>query len=328
MLGADFFAANDLLIDMKRRRLVSSYGRTIIEASTTTAPCNIFEIKFPHQQPTNKFELILDEFPGISTPNFNSNQRAQHNIEHFIPTNRPLLPSKPRRLALDKLQATKEAFQEMVELGIARESDSPCSSPLHMVPKPSWEWHPCGDFKHLNDVTVGDRYPLPHIHNFNGSLARKKIFSTINLLLGFHHILVSKKDIHKTAIITSFGLFEFLRMPFGLKNAAQAFQRLMDGILANIDYVFVYLDEILVASETEEEHAEHLRTVLGLLHRNGVTVNIKKCNFSKEEVKYLGYLVSATGIRVLPEKAASITDYPIPKDAKALKRFLGMTGYY
>ena len=107
---------------------------------------------------------------------------------------------------------------------------------------------------------------------------------------------MNKNDVPKTAVITPFGLYEFLRMPFGLKNAAQAFQRLMDGILANIDYIFVYLDDILIASESEEEHADHLRTVLGLLHLNGVTVNTQKCHFGKAEVKYLGYLVSAAGI--------------------------------
>ena len=97
ILGADFFAANDLLIDLKRRRLVSPDGRIVIKARTTTAPLNIFGIKFPRQTPPNEFELILEEFPGICTPNFNSNKLVKHGVEHFIPTNGPLPRSKARR---------------------------------------------------------------------------------------------------------------------------------------------------------------------------------------------------------------------------------------
>ena len=118
----------------------------------------------------------------------------------------------------------------MEELGIVRRSDSPYFSPLHIAPKPSGGWRPCGDYKRLNNVTVNDRYPLPHIHDFNGNLTGKKIFSTIYLVRGFHHIPINKNDIPKTANITPFGLYEFLRMPFGLKKAAQAFQRLMETI--------------------------------------------------------------------------------------------------
>ena len=328
ILGADFFAANDLLIDLKRRRLVSPDGQTIVKAGTTTAPRNIFGIKFPHQEPPGEFEALLDEFPGICTPTYDSKRPVKHGVEHYIPTNGPLPRSKPRRLAPDKLKVAMDEFQTMEDLGIVRRSDSPYSSPLHIAPKPSGGWRPCGDYKRLNDVTIGDRYPLPHIHDFNGALAGKKIFSTIDLVRGFHHIPINEDDIAKTAVITPFGLYEFLRMPFGLKNAAQAFQRLMDGILANLDFVFVYLDDILIASDSKEEHRRHIREVLQLLHSNGVTVNTTKCNFGKNEVKYLGYLVSEAGIRVLPEKATSIADYPAPKDVPALKRFLGMTGYY
>ena len=133
ILGADFFASNDLLIDLKRRRLVSPGGQTIIKAGTTTAPLNIFGIKFPHHKPLNQFESLLDEFPGISTPNYNSKEPPKHGVEHFIPTNGPLPRAKPRRLAPDKLKVAKDEFMTMEELGIVQRSDAPNSSPLHIA---------------------------------------------------------------------------------------------------------------------------------------------------------------------------------------------------
>ena len=133
----------------------------------------------------------------------------------------------------------------MEQLGIVRRSDSPWASPLHVVPKADGSWRPCGDYRRLNTVTTDDRYPLPHIQDFNGRLSGTSIFSVVDLVKGFHQIPMSPEDVPKIAIITPFGLFEFLRMPFGLKNAAQAFQRLMDGMLRDVSFAFVYLDDIL-----------------------------------------------------------------------------------
>ena len=110
--------------------------------------------------------------------------------------------------------------------------------PLHVAPKSGGGWRPCGNYRRLNDSTEFDRYPVPRIHDFTTKLAGKKIFSKVDLIRGYHKIPIHQDDVQKTAIITPFGLFEFLRMPFGLKNTAQGFQRLMDSVCAGLDFVF------------------------------------------------------------------------------------------
>jgi hypothetical protein len=200
--------------------------------------------------------------------------------------------------------------------------------PLHIAPKPGGGWRPCGDFRRLNDVTVDDRYPLPHIQDFNGGLAGKTIFSVVDLVRGFHHIPVKADDVCKTAIITPFGLYEFLRMPFGLKNAAQAFQRLMDGVLRGVYFVFFYLDDILVASSSTEEHSDHLRQVFRLLTADGLVVNTRKSLFGQSELHYLGHLVSSAAISPLPSRVEAIVNVPVPTSKVELQRFLGMINFY
>ena len=136
------------------------------------------------------------------------------------------------------------------------------------------------------------------------------------------------EDVPKTAVVTPFGLFEFLRMPFGLRNAAQTFQRLMHSVLQDLPFLFVYLDDILVASTTEEEHLSHLRTLFTRLSQHGLIVNPAKCEFGRDTLNFLGHQVSAEGVIPLPSKVEAVAAFPRPCTVSELKGFIGMVTFY
>jgi cleavage and polyadenylation specificity factor subunit 1 len=139
---------------------------------------------------------------------------------------------------------------------------------------------------------------------------------------------MSPWDIAKTAIVTPFGLFEYLFMPFGLMNAAQTFQRLMDRLFRHLPFVFTYLDDHLIASATMEEHLEHLSQFFSVLQKNGLTINPAKCVFAVPSLKFLGHMVSESGIVPLPRHVSAIQNFPPPTDLKQLQRFLGLINFY
>lgn len=323
ILGADFFTRHGLAIDLRGRRLISLDNMSI-SLKESKSPFTLAGLGLPQQ---NAYSSLLQQFPELLTPHFH-NSVNKHGVEHHIVTHGPPTHARARRLDPEKLSAAKAEFLQMEEMGIVRRSKSPWSSPLHIVPKADGKWRPCGDYRRLNTSTEDDRYPLPHIQDFNNHLAGCTVFSKIDLIRGYHQIPMAPSSIAKTAIITPFGLWEFLRMPFGLKNAAQSFQRLMDGILRDVPFAFVYLDDILVASRSPQEHTQHLQQLFSLLSSNGLVINKAKCIFGVDKIDFLGHHVSMEGITPLPDRIAALRDSGAPRDRTSLQRFLGMVNYY
>ena len=223
-----------------------------------------------------------------------------------------------------------DAIEEMLEEGVIRNSASPWASPVTLVPKKDGSIRFCVDYRRVNSVTEKDTSPLPLIQDIFDQVGGSAIYSTLDLKSGYWQLPVAEADIHKTAFRCHRGLFEFVRMPFGLANAPAVFQRTMDRLMADLIgvCVLVYLDDIVVYSTSIQDHHKHLQLVFDRLRNAGLRLKPTKCHFGMSEVKLLGYILSGAGIRTDPEKVVAINNLGSPESVPEVRSFLGMTGYY
>jgi hypothetical protein len=188
----------------------------------------------------------------------------------------------------------------------------------------------CVDFRKLNEITIGDSYPIPNIQDILDKLGRARYSTALDCASGYLQVPIAEEDRHKTAFSTADGHFEFKRMPFGLKSAPSTFQRMMNNVLSELigDRCLVYMDDILVIGETLKEHNVKLHIVFQKLREYNLKIEPDKCEFLKQELNYIGHVVTAEGVKPDDRKIEAVIKFPTPKSQKDIKSFLGLAGYY
>lgn len=273
-------------------------------------------------------EKYHDVFPDELPPGLPPQREIDHKIE-LIPGSIP--PSRPTyRMSEVELKELKKQLEELTKSGFIQPSKSPFGAPILFVKKKDGTMRMCIDYRALNNITIKNKYPLPHVDELFDRLQGAKYFSKIDLRSGYHQIRIDPADVSKTAFRTRYGHYEFLVLPFGLTNAPATFMHLMHqtfrGQLDN--FVIVFLDDILIFSKTLEEHQNHVSEVLQILRREKLYAKESKCELFKTEVEFLGHYVGRSGLRMMDNKVQAVIEWPIPTKATEVRSFLGTIGYY
>ena len=186
------------------------------------------------------------------------------------------------------------------------------------------------DYRKLNAVTVKNKYPMPVVDELLDELSAAKWFTKLDFRSGYHQILLAKEDVHKTAFKTHEGHYEFKVMPFGLTNAPATFQDVMNQVFAalNRKFVLIFVDDILIYSKSYTDHVQHLQEVFEIISQHNFFLKPSKCSFAQQQLEYLGHIISAQGVSTDPQKIQVIKEWPVPVNAKQLRGFLGLAGYY
>ena len=230
----------------------------------------------------------------------------------------------------DVRKAVVKEIEKLTNAGIARPSTSLWASPVVMVRKKDGGWRMCVDYRRLNSVTKFDCFSLPHIDEALDAFAGATVFSSLDLVMAYHQVPLKPADVEKTAFITHVGLYEMLKMPFGLCNAPSTYQRLMISLLQGLigRICFAYLDDVIVFSKRRDEHENDLRAVLDRICDAGLKLKPAKCKLFCAQVLYLEHVISPAGVSPNPALLRVLADWPLPTTVRELQSFLGFVNFY
>ena len=336
ILGADFMAKNKIWLNMHKQEIMHEDTGTVVKGIGANS-C-IYNIE---QIINDKTKAILKKVPNAIFKPGEIRPEPHKNAPFLeIKTTGPLPQYRPRRLAPKPLRLAKEYFEDLLKRGLVSESSAPCSSPLHVIPKGNNELRFVADYRFLNrkSKTQSCNYSMPYISDMTAQMYGMQVFSKIDLKSAFEHLPIHPDDIDKTTVCTPFGSFKFHFGNYGLKNAGQTFQLFIDRVLRGLVRTengtkhkivhFAYIDDILIASQDEEAHEKDLIALLERLAEYNLKINLKKCEFFKEELEFLGHIFSKKGIKPTKAKVQAILNYKRPKTLGGLKRFLGIVNFY
>ena len=269
-----------------------------------------------------------DVFPVELPPGLPPVRQVGHTIP-LVPGSAP--PFKAMyRLSVREREEMERQVKDLLAKGYIEPSSSPFGAPILFVSKKDGGMRMCIDYRALNAITVKNRYPLPRIDDLLDQLSGAKVMSSLDLQSGYHQIRMQDDDVPKTAFRTPLGHFQWKVLSFGLTNAPATFQAVMNDVFRPCigKFVLVYLDDILVYSRSADEHVQHLRTVLQLLRDHKLYAKLSKCSFNLPELEFLGHIVGADGVRPDPHKVQSVRQWPVPRDVRQVRSFLGLTNYF
>ncbi|CAI7856914.1 unnamed protein product [Closterium sp. NIES-54] len=280
--------------------------------------------------PSDLAELIQqypDIFPDDLPPGLPPERPEDHKIQ-LEPGTQPTVRTQ-WRLTQPELEELRSQIDSLLEKGFIRASTSPFAAPILFTPKKDGGLRMCIDYRALNRVTIKSRYPIPRTDDLLDQLRGARYFSKIDLRGSYRQIRVFADDYHKTPFRTRYGSYEFTVMPFGLTNAPSTFQLTMNRIFRDLldRCVIVYLDDILIFSKTREHHLRDLDTVFKRLQENRLITKGSKCKFFKQELEFLGHVVSRDGIKIDPAKIKTIHEWKSPTNIIELQSFLGFVNY-
>ena len=273
---------------------------------------------------------LLNEFENVFSKH--DNDLGQTNLlEHVIDTG-DAAPVKlpPRRVPLAFAGEDKAALEKLQEQGTIRPSCSPWAAPLVLVRKKCGSVRTCVDYRRLNLLTRKDAWPIPRIQDCLDALEGSILFSTLDITSAYNQIPVREEDIPKTAFVTRNGLYEFTTMPFGLTGASATFQRLMEIALSGLQWsaCLIYLDDVIIFSQTFDKHLERIRLVLDRIAEAGLKLKPRKCHLFAKEVTFLGHKLSSHGVLPNPDNVQKLLDWPVPRTVTEVRGFLGLGNYY